>query len=100
MRTSGYSRQCSIQIIPGWPGIAHLRADPFEDAQIESPMHLRWMADNMWLFVPIQEKLMEFFDTLESYPFQRGQSLDVNVNYNTLKLQKVMKELELSSPIN
>lgn len=89
-----------VRVIPGWPRIAHLRADPFEDAQIESPMHLRWMADNMWLFVPVQEKLMEFFGTLDSYPFQQGQSLNVDVNYNTLKLQKVMKELEISSPVN
>ena len=39
---------------PAWPKIINLRADPFERAWHESEMYLRWMAENMWTFVPAQ----------------------------------------------
>jgi hypothetical protein len=57
-------------------------------------MYLRWMADNMWLFVPIQEQLSNFFQTIPGYPFQEGQSLNAgNINYRTLKAQQILKEI-------
>jgi arylsulfatase len=66
--------------------------------------YLRWYADNMWLFVPIQGKLRAFFSTIPEYPFQEGGSLTAgNINYNTLKAMKAMnmlKELEERLPIN
>lgn len=62
---------------------------------MESSMYIRWYADNMWLFVPIQQKIKEFFGSLEGYPFQTGSSLTAgNINYDTLRLQKLMKRLE------
>ena len=47
----------AIRDVPGWPVIVNLRADPYEKAPHESGLYLRWYADNIWLFVPVQQKL-------------------------------------------
>ncbi len=84
-----------VREVPNWPLIINLRADPYEEMWHESAMYLRWYADNMWLFVPIQEKLKEFFVTIPDYPFQEGASLNAaGINYNSLKAMKAMKLLE------
>jgi arylsulfatase len=64
--------------------------------------YLRWYADNMWLFVPIQAKVQEFLASLDGFPFQSGSSLSASgINYRTLKAMKILKEMEKSSfPIN
>ena len=85
----------AIRFSPNWPQIIHLRADPFEKAPHESGMYLRWMADNMWLFVPIQDVLGEFFKTLPDYPMQQGQMMNpASISYQSLGLQGKMKQLE------
>ncbi|CAM4158266.1 MULTISPECIES: arylsulfatase [Vibrio] len=66
----------AVRFESNWPKIIHLRADPFEKAPHESGMYLRWMADNMWLFVPVQDELGKFFATLDQYPRQQGQVLN------------------------
>jgi len=82
--------------VTNWPLIVNLKADPYEKAIQESEMgYLRWYADNMWLFVPIQNKLMGFFKSLKGYPFQEGSSLSAgNIDYRTLKAYKAMNLLE------
>ena len=83
-----------VREVPNWPLIINLRADPYEEMWAESAMYIRWYADNIWLFVPIQAKLHEFFSTLEAYPFQEGASLSAaGINYNSLKAMKAMKML-------
>jgi arylsulfatase len=93
-----------IREVTNWPTIINLRADPYEEMWHESGMYIRWYADNMWLFVPIQAELRKFFLTIPGYPFQEGAALNVgNVNYNTLKAMKAMKmleELDQRFPIN
>ncbi len=94
-----------VRTVPGWPIITNLRADPFENAHMESGMYLRWYADNLWLFVPVQNKLKEFLATIPQYPFQEGSSLSADgINYNSLKAAEALKKLEdietLSSPSN
>lgn len=85
----------AVRFAPNWPKIIHLRADPFEKAPHESGMYLRWMADNMWLFVPIQDVLGEFFKTLPDYPMQQGQMMNpASISYQSLGLQGKMKQLE------
>ena len=57
--------------------------------------YLRWYADQMWLFVPIQAQLAEFFGTIEGHPFQEGASLNAGgINYGTLKAMKAMNMLQ------
>ena len=57
-------------------------------------MYLRWYADNMWLFVPIQQKVGEFLGTIEGYPFQPGASLSAaGIDYKFLAEQKMKKKI-------
>jgi arylsulfatase len=92
----------SVREVTGWPTIMNLRADPYEKAPYESGMYIRWYADNIWLFVPVQQKLKDFLGTLPEFPFQEGSSLNAaNINYTTLKAAaalKRLKELESLSP--
>ena len=90
-----------VRTIPGWPVIINLKADPYEVMWKESMMYIRWYADNMWLFVPIQDKIKMFLGSLEGYPFQQGSSLNAaGVNYNTLKAMKVLQELDKAGYIS
>jgi arylsulfatase A-like enzyme len=94
-----------VRSVPGWPAIVHLRADPYERAVLDSQMYMRWYADQMWLFVPVQEKIKEFLGTIPGFPFQEGSSLSASgINYQTLKAAGAMKRLQelesLSSPNN
>jgi arylsulfatase A-like enzyme len=93
-----------VREVSNWPLLINLRADPYEEMWEESSMYIRWYADNMWLFVPIQAKLKEFFVTLPLYPFQEGSSLNAaGINYDSLKAMKALKvleKLEKNFPIN
>ncbi len=82
--------------VTGWPMIINLRADPYEKAPHEAEMgYLRWYADNMWIFVPIQGVIKRFVETIEGYPIQEGSSLNAaGINYRTLKAAAAMKRLE------
>ncbi len=84
------------RVVTNWPLITHLRADPYETMWEEGEMgYMRWYGDNMWLFVPIQAKLAEFFKTIPNFPFQEGSSLTAGgINYNSLKAMKALKMLE------
>jgi arylsulfatase len=85
----------AIRTVPGWPVIINLKADPYEVMWEESEMYIRWYADNMWLFVPVQSKVTEFLASLEEYPFQYGSSLSVSgINYTTIRAMQYLKELE------
>jgi len=84
-----------LRNVPGWPVITNLRADPYERAASQSGMYIRWYADNIWLFVPVQEKLKNFLVTLPQYPFQQGSSLNAaNINYNSIQAMQAMKRLQ------
>jgi hypothetical protein len=58
-------------------------------------MYVRWYVDNMWLMVPAQGFVRQFFDTLDDYPFQAGGGLSAsNIGYHTLERQKAMGSLK------
>jgi arylsulfatase len=82
--------------VTGWPMIVNLRADPYEKAPHEADMgYLRWYADNMWIFVPIQGVIKEFLSTIPDYPFQEGSSLNAaGINYQSLKAASAMQRLQ------
>ena len=85
----------AVRNVPGWPVITNLRADPYERASSQSGMYIRWYADNIWLFVPVQQKLKAFLTTLPEYPFQQGSSLNAaGINYNSLQAMQAMKRLK------
>jgi len=84
-----------VRFIPQWPEIVNLRADPFESAPRESDMYMRWMIDNMWLFVPVAAKAEEFLLSIPDYPFQVGQNFNLaNVSYRTFLEQNVLQQLQ------
>jgi hypothetical protein len=57
--------------------------------------YLRWYADNMWIFVPIQIVIKEFLATVPNYPFQEGGSLNAaGINYQSLKAAAATKRLQ------
>jgi arylsulfatase len=81
--------------VTGWPTIINLRADPYEKGPEESGMYIRWYADNMWLFVPVQQKIKEFFTDFDQYPSQAGSSLNAaGINYQTLRAMEALKRLK------
>jgi len=83
-----------VRDVTGWPTIINLRADPYEEMWQESEMYIRWMGDQMWLFVPIQEKVAEFLSTIPDYPFQEGQSLNAaGINYQSLKALRLIEQI-------
>ncbi|MEX0324838.1 MAG: arylsulfatase, partial [Puniceicoccaceae bacterium] len=86
-----------VRNAPGWPLVINLKADPFEEMWEESSMYIRWYADNMWLFVPIQDQIQQFLATLPDYPFQEGAALSADgINYRSLKAMKIIQQLEKS----
>ena len=86
----------AVREVTGWPAIVNLRADPYEKMMHEADMgYLRWYADNMWIFVPIQQVIKEFLVTIPDYPLQEGSSLNAaGINYQTLKAASAMKRLQ------
>ncbi len=81
--------------VPAWPRITNLRADPFESAQHDSQMYVRWYADNMWMMVPAQGFVQNFLGSIADYPFQAGSSLSAgNIGYGTLEMQKAKGSLK------
>ena len=53
---------------PSWPVVTNLRMSPFERPYFESKMYVRWMADQMWLFVPAQQVLGKFLASFMEFP--------------------------------
>ena len=73
---------------PSWPIVINLRMDPFERVHEESRMYMRWMADQMWTFVPAQQIVGRFLATFQEYPQRQPVS--------SLSIEKVLSQL--SSP--
>ena len=77
----------AYRLTPAWPRVVNLRADPFEKAMNESELYFRWMADNMWLFVPAQDYIGQFLTTFQDFPPRRGSSLSVDQVLVTIQNQ-------------
>ncbi len=88
--------------VTSWANMTNLRMDPYERGNEEGGEALKFMAQQMWLLVPIQAKIKEFFADFHEYPFQAGSSLNAGgINYGLLRQQDAMKrlnELERLSP--
>ena len=59
--------------------------DPFEVSP-DSAMYMRWMADQMWTFVPAQQIVGEFLQTFKKYP-QRMPIASLNIDEILRRLQ-------------
>ncbi|MBN8184700.1 arylsulfatase [Labrenzia aggregata] len=84
-----------VRFVPQWPTITNLRMDPFEKAPNESGMYLRWMIDQMWLFVPVAEEARAFLESIPAYPYQTGAVFNLaDVGYETFAVQDALKRLK------
>jgi arylsulfatase A-like enzyme len=78
-----------------WALIANLRMDPYERGLEEGGGAIDFLARNIWLLVPIQGKVKEFFSDFDQFPSQQGSSLNAgNINYGTLRQQDAMRRLQ------
>ena len=65
------------------------------EPDIVEKVKMRWYADNIWLFVPVQQKLKAFLLSLPDYPFRQGSSLNApNIDYSPLQAMEAMKQLQ------
>jgi len=65
--------------------VINLRQDPFERSP-ESALYIRWMADQMWLFVPAQALVSQFLETFKDFPPSQA--------VGSLSVEKVLRELQ------
>lgn len=85
--------------VTNFPRITNLKADPFETANNDSQMAMRWRADQLWLFVPIRAEIQKFMATIPQYPFQEGENLNpANINYQSLAAKQAMMRLQKLLP--
>jgi arylsulfatase len=81
--------------VPGWAMITNLRMDPYERGIQEGGQSLKFFAQQMWLLVPIQGKIKDFFSDFADFPYQTGSSLNASgINYTMLRQQDAMKRLK------
>ncbi|OKO74566.1 arylsulfatase [Bradyrhizobium sp. AS23.2] len=80
--------------VPAWSLIANLRMDPYERGLEEGGGAVQFLAQNMWLIVPVQGKIKEFFSDFDQFPYQEGSSLNAGgINYGLLRQQAALKRL-------
>ena len=78
-----------------WAAISNLRMDPYERGAEEGGEATKFFAQQMWLLVPIQGKVKEFFADFADFPHQDGSSLNAgNINYGLLKQTEALKRLK------
>ncbi len=60
-----------------------------------SKMYLWWYIDQMWVMVPMQNVIKQFFSTIPDYPFQTGSSLTASgIGYGLLRQEEALKRLK------
>jgi arylsulfatase len=81
--------------VPSWALIENLRMDPYERGMEEGGGAIDFLARNIWLLVPIQGKIKEFFADFDNFPHQDGSSLNAGaINYGMLRQAEAMKRLK------
>jgi len=80
--------------VPSWAVIANLRMDPYERGMAEGGGAIEFLARNMWLLVPVQGKIKDFFSDFDQFPYQTGSTLNASgINYGWLQQQAALKRL-------
>jgi arylsulfatase len=81
--------------VPSWAMIENLRMDPYERGMKEGGGATDFLARNIWLLVPVQAKVKEFFADFDQFPYQEGSTLNPGgINYGLLRQQDAMKRLK------
>ena len=80
---------------PNWALITNLRMDPYERGMEEGGEAMKFFAQQIWLLVPIQQKIKAFFSDYEQFPHQEGSSLNAgNIGYATVRQAEALKRLK------
>ena len=80
---------------PNWAMITNLRMDPYERGFDEGGQALQFFAQQIWLLVPIQQKIKQFFADYGDFPHQEGSSLNASgINYQLLRQMEALKRLK------
>ena len=81
--------------VTNWAMITNLRMDPYERGLEEGGEALKFFAQQMWLLVPVQGKIKQFFTDYDKFPHQKGSSLNAgNVGYGLLRQTDALKRLK------
>ena len=81
--------------VTSWALITNLRMDPYERGLKEGGNAMDFFARQIWLLVPIQGKIKEFFADFDQFPYQPGSSLNpAGISYATLRQQDALKRLK------
>jgi arylsulfatase len=84
-----------VREVPAWALISNLRMDPYERGLEEGGGAIEFLARNIWLLVPIQGKIKDFFADYDKFPHQEGNSLNAGgINYGLLRQEEAMKRLK------
>jgi arylsulfatase len=84
----------STREVTAWALIENLRMDPYERGLDEGGGGTEFLARNIWLLVPVQGKIKEFFSDFNQFPYQEGNSLNAGgINYAMLRQQDALKRL-------
>jgi arylsulfatase len=85
----------ALREVPAWAMITNLRMDPYERGLQEGGEAMKFFAQQMWLLVPIQGRIKDFFSDFEQFPYQTGSSLNAaGINYGLLRQQEALKRLK------
>jgi arylsulfatase len=85
----------STRETPAWALITNLRMDPYERGLNEGGGATQFLAQNIWLLVPVQGKIKEFFADFEQFPHQEGSSLNPSsIGYGLLRQKEALKRLQ------
>ena len=84
-----------VREVTAWATMTNLRMDPYERGLEEGGEAMRFLAGQMWLIVPVQGKIKEFFSDFEAFPYQAGSSLNASgIGYGLLRQTEAMKRLK------
>jgi arylsulfatase len=85
----------STREVTAWALITNLRMDPYERAAKEGAGYIDWVGRQMWLLVPVQQQIKEFFSDFDQYPFQTGSSLNASgIGYGMLQKEAALERLK------
>lgn len=80
--------------VTSWASITNLRMDPYERGMKEGGESTKFLGQQMWLLVPIQAQVKDFFSDFDQFPYQTGSSLNAaGINYGLLQQQAALKRL-------
>ncbi len=73
-----------------FPRMVHLRSDPFEES-LEASGYARFMADQLWLFIPMQQVVGEWLGTFREFP-PRQPTPTFSINQVIEKMNRALQQ--------